>query len=306
MRRLLCLCLLLITVSAAAELSSQQHFSYQFLQNGQQFSLQFDISKEVITQHFRNFRRFEPRLIESYLWRDFREHAAAYPSIRLRQGHPGQRLQFTLHGKDNQQVTKLQQELQQLSVTRLQHYLEQEFYYQQKLPSGPEVIIPDHLRIMQQSLPDLTPIAAAIKQQLPDASIRDYIAFISSWLQQIPYSSLEDRSNGAGFNPPLKLLRENRGDCDSKAVVLAALIRLLSPETKIVILYLPKHAMLGIEVPQEQLQQDDETIILQGTRYLLADATGPANLKPGEIAPHYRIYTRNGFLAWRQLSVSES
>lgn len=304
MRCLLCLCLFLVTVPAVGQ--SQQSFAYQFALDGQQQTLQFDISKEVLSGHFRNFRRFEPRLIEAQLWRDFKEHTSAYPAVQLRQGPPGQRLQFTLQGKDNQLVTRLRQELQQLSVTRLQYYLEQEFYYQQKLPSGPQVIIPDHLRIMQQSLSDIAPVATAIKQQLPNASTRDYIAFISSWLQQIPYSSLEDRSNGAGFSPPLKLLRENRGDCDSKAVVLAALIRLLSPDTKIVILYLPKHAMLGIEVPQEQLQQADETVTLQGTRYLLADATGPANLKPGEIAPHYRIYTRNGFLAWRQLSVPEN
>lgn len=304
MRYLLCLCLFLVATAAAGQ--SQQSFTYQFMLDGQPQTLQFGISKEVLSGHFRNFRRFEPRLIEAYLWRDVREYAAAYPAIQLRQGPPGQRMQFTLQGKDNQQIARLQQELQQLSANRLQHYLAQEFYYQQKLPSGPEVIIPDHLRIMQQSLPDLAPVADAIKQQLPEAGARDYIAFISSWLQQIPYSSLEDRSNGAGFNPPLKLLRENRGDCDSKAVVLAALIHLLSPDTKIVILYLPKHAMLGIEVPQEQLQQEDETITLQGTRYLLADATGPANLKPGEIAPHYRIYTRNGFLAWRQLSAPES
>ncbi|MDX3774966.1 hypothetical protein QE250_12650 [Chromatiaceae bacterium AAb-1] len=289
-----------LTVSATEQAS--QHFSYRFNHNQQPYLLEFSLPADSISQHFRNFRRFQPQLFERYIWRDLQQHAAAYAQVKLQPGPSSQRLKFTVHSSDTAVAEQLRQELTTLTTQRWQHYLQQEYYYQMAFPTGQQVFIPDHPTIMQQSTAALQPVAAALQQHLTDKTPRETAAFISSWIQQIPYHPLADRHQGSGFNPPLKILTENRGDCDSKAVLLAALLQILLPEQQTVIIYLPEHAMLGIALEPEDIQSTDENIRLDGVTYTLLDPTGPALLQPGEITPEHRIYTRNSHVAWRIMS----
>ena len=161
-------------------------------------------------------------------------------------------------------------------------------------------IIPDHLRLMQDSLSTLLPVANALHQKLMNVPSRQSVGYMGHWLQQIPYQDLSDRAKSAGssFNPPLKLLQENQGDCDSKAVLLAALVRMLLPDVKLAMIYLPQHAMLALQLP---VKSSDDAVTIDGREYLLLDPTGPALLPPGEIGPQYRIYTQNGQFAYRLL-----
>ncbi|MDP5040425.1 MAG: hypothetical protein NWQ26_06095, partial [Paraglaciecola sp.] len=112
---------------------------------------------------------------------------------------------------------------------------------------------------------------------------RIYVNLLLSWVQSIPYNELEDRmsSNGAGFLPPLALIRENIGDCDSKSVLTAGLIRSLLPEIKLVMVYLPQHALLGISLPH---RSNEQTFNFGGSDYLLMEPTGPALMPLGTVA----------------------
>jgi hypothetical protein len=104
-------------------------------------------------------------------------------------------------------------------------------------------------------------------------------------VQSIPYSTLESRitSAGAGFNPPLKLLWENQGDCDSKVTLTAALLRSLMPRINIALIFIDNHALMGVNIAAE-IGSEEMTIEHNGITYLLAEPTGPALLALGTIS----------------------
>ncbi|MDX5406161.1 MAG: hypothetical protein LPK11_03825 [Chromatiaceae bacterium] len=277
----------------------QLQFYYQFQVNNAPQQLHFSLDSQSINNHFRQFRALKPALIQQYLWRDARAHVAQYPGARLQRLPGSESLRYRLKAPA-ELSDKLETELSQLLQKQQQHYLEQHYYYAITLPLGEQVIIPDHLRLMQDSLSALLPVANALHQKLMNVPSRQSVGYIGNWLQQIPYQDLSDRANSAGssFNPPLKLLQENQGDCDSKAVLLAALVRMLLPDVKLAMIYLPQHAMLALQLP---VQSSDDAVTIDGRDYLLLDPTGPALLPPGEISPQYRIYTQNGQFAYRSL-----
>jgi hypothetical protein len=280
--------------------SQQQQFNYQFDFNGQPQQLQFAISNATLAGHFRQFRSFQPALLQQYLWQDLRSHAAQYPNVRLKRlpQHSGLRYQIRTNDAELQQ--KLSTELKQLTAQRTDFYLQRDYYYRHTMLFGEQYIIPDHQRLMADSLTDLLPLAQALHAKLANTPSRDSLAYISSWLQQIPYQDLSDRSEAAGtsFSPPLKMLQENRGDCDSKAVLLAALLRMLLPDVRLAMIYLPQHAMLAVQLPAKA---EDMTVTIDGRVYLLVDPTGPAQLPPGTISLQHQLYSRNNQFSYRLL-----
>jgi hypothetical protein len=305
MKRLLfCLLLLVPPLFAAPQrlmLQPQQQalqFSYHFEFARQPQLLRFSLDNTTLSHHFRRFRALKPALLQQYLWRDLRAHVAATPGARLQRLPGKDQLRYQLQAADASRLQQLDRELQQLLAKRTAHYLQQEYYYQLTLPWGEQVIIPDHVRLMQDSLQDLLPVATALHQKLANSASRPSLQYISQWIQQIPYQDLSDRqqSAGASYSPPLKVLQENRGDCDSKTVLLAALMRMLLPDLKLAIIYLPQHAMLAVQMPAAA---DDMTVTIEGKEYLLVDPTGPALLAPGQIASQYQMYTRNSQFGYR-------
>lgn len=300
MKLLLCsLCLLAQGVIAAPQrlditrYDQSQQFNYQFEFANQPQVLNFTLQDAVLNNHFRNFRAFKPNLIQQYLWRDLRAHVAKYPNARISRHPDKTRLSYTLKVSDPGLLSKLDGELKQLLHKQRQYYLRQTYHTELTLPLGETVIVPDHVRFMHESLNDLLPVATALHQKLANTDSRMSLSYISQWLQRIPYQDLTDRrqSDGLSYSPPLKLLRENRGDCDSKSVLLAALLRLLLPDVKLAMIYLPEHAILAVQLP---VKPSDMAVTIEGRDYLLVDPTGPALLAPGEIAPEYRIFTENG------------
>ncbi|MCD1597221.1 hypothetical protein [Rheinheimera aquimaris] len=306
MRLLLCL-LLLTPLCQAAPLRltlqpspQQMLFSYQFDLAGYPQQLSFSINNNTLNSHFRQFRALKPALLQQYLWRDLRAHVAQYPGARLQRLPGKDALHYKLLVADSHLLDKVDTELQQLISERTAFYLQQQYYYVQDLPWNARAIIPDHARIMQDSLQDLLPVATAWHGKLANVPTRQALLTLSAWIQQIPYQDLSDRqrSSGASFNPPLKLLQENRGDCDSKAVLLAALLRMLLPDVKLAMVYLPQHAVLAVQL---QVTPEDMTVNIEGRDYLLVDATGPALLTPGQINPEYQIYTGSGQFGYQLL-----
>lgn len=304
---LLCLSLLITPCSAAAKYqlklqhdAQQTQFDYQFSFDNQQQQLLFSISNTALSADFRQFRRFQTTLLEQYIWRDLRAHVASYPGARIQREPSRSSLSYRLQLREPALLQQLQQELQQLSIQRTERYLHEEYYYQQAMPWGERVIIPDHVRFIQDSLQALLPVAQALHRTLVSMPSRDSVHYISAWLQQIPYQDLSDRqhSSGNSFSPPLSMLRQNRGDCDSKTVLLAALVRLLLPDVKLALIYLPQHAMLAIQLP---VNASDDAVSIEGRRYLLVDPTGPAQLAPGQISPQLKIYTLNNQFGYRLL-----
>ena len=81
---------------------------------------------------------------------------------------------------------------------------------------------------------------------------RGRIALALGFFQEIPYATLDDKQRqGGDFLPASALLAQNRGDCDSKAVALAAVLRNFTRFRKLAVVTMPGHAILGVEMPAE-------------------------------------------------------
>jgi hypothetical protein len=109
-------------------------------------------------------------------------------------------------------------------------------------------------------------------------------------MQAIPYDDLLDArtTGGVEFAPPPALLRLNRGDCDSKTVALAAILRSLTPGLGLLFVVLPRHVALAVDL---RPAEGEAAVVYGGRPWLLLEPTGPAVVPPGRVAPTTAWYT---------------
>jgi hypothetical protein len=196
----------------------------------------------------------------------------------------GEQIQWQITGRQQQQTDALHKRFQTLQQQAYNDYLFAHYYTRFVTPSGQEAIKPDHLRYINESTLALAPISQAIIDALPQkTNTRDYINQLLSWLQTIPYDDLQDRrtSNGSGFSPPLSVIKNNSGDCDSKSVLAAAIIRSFLPNQDMKLILLRDHALLAIAL---RPLATDRSMTINGLTYVLFEPTGPALLALGEIS----------------------
>lgn len=102
--------------------------------------------------------------------------------------------------------------------------------------------------------------------------INDRLVF----LQSIPYDDM--LKSDFDLNTPIRMLAENSGDCESKQVFMAGLLRQLFPHKDIQLVTLPnrEHIVLALEMPE---LYSSDTFLKDGRRYVILDATGPSTSK---------------------------
>lgn len=100
--------------------------------------------------------------------------------------------------------------------------------------------------------------------------INDRLAF----LQTIPYDDMTH--SDFDLNTPIRMMAEHRGDCESKQVFLAGLLRRMFPSRVIQLVTLPdrNHILLALEMPELPAIA---TYAKDGRRYVILDATGPGS-----------------------------
>lgn len=147
----------------------------------------------------------------------------------------------------------------------------------------------DYQGVIKRYTAAMGPVAEALARQAPGAGAgeREFIGEALSWLQTIPYDTLRNTatSNGAGFQTPYGMMENNRGDCETKTVALAALVRARYPSLPLVLVRLPDHIFLGVGLPQ---QKTDYALQVNQGVYVLADPVGPALLRLGELDDEVR------------------
>jgi hypothetical protein len=267
-------------------------FSYQWPDAP---ALQFQLADEHLNT-YRGLRRYQPHMAEQAV-----RNALIRKSASLQQQHRGSRillsapnlpLSFTVQAQDRQIAAQLQQEMASTQQKALQDHLYQGYYFLLQDSLKGQGVIPDHVRYMQDALPQLQPVADAFITLYGKQNVRDIAIALTRWVQQIPYRDMENRisSNGQGYVAPTQLIYDHQGDCDSKAVLWATIMRHIFPTLEIRILYLPEHAVIAAQIPATETEQ----IIELGTdSLLLVDPTGPALLKLGQIGDKYQPYLKN-------------
>jgi hypothetical protein len=304
----ICLCLLSTTVSSEqisfkkTKKQSQLNFIYQWHDSFSRVQ-DLDFSIPLKQTSGQTHKRFVPELAQQYVYIELHKAARLIDprEARVTIQRGTQDINVKVTSRSQKLLEKWQKAMAKSEKTAFDKYLYDNYYTRFTSYLGQEAIKPDHLRYINENKLPLLPIAQAIYETLPiNSETRIYVNLLLSWIQSIPYNELEDRmtSNGAGFLPPLAVINKNQGDCDSKSVLMAALVRSLLPEVKLVMIYLPQHALLGISLPTRTSEQ---TFNFAGSDYLLMEPTGPALMPLGTIAPSSNNDLSSGLVSFEQI-----
>lgn len=271
-------------------------FSYQWLDhNKQSQSISFNLTEEGLFERFRNFKTYKSSYAQKTILRRIKKEMRKEPIPGIRVSYTQRHDKFSIEAKgaDEAKVELAYNKILKLEQQVTQDYFKETFYQpftNHEQLSGIKV---DHVSVANNSVADLKPLKPIILDKVSIQNIRKATDYVLSFVQSIPYSTLESRmtSSGAGFNPPLKLLWENQGDCDSKMTLTAALLRALMPRIEMAFIYIEGHAFVGINVPA---QAGEVSIEHEGINYLLAEPTGPALLPLGKLAPESELAINQG------------
>lgn len=292
------LALLLTTTVQAKQLSftKQVHensytFSYQWIDhdNARQ-SIRFDLSKSALFDRFRMLRPYQGEFAQKTILRAIKKQLRQQPLtganvvFKQQQG----KTVITVEGLDDKKVTAAYQKISEIEKDVTKKYFKKNYYQLFTTHDEQTGIKVDHVNIAQISVPDFKVLKPIILDKVSIENIRKVTNYVLSFVQSIPYSTLESRltSSGAGFNPPAKLLWENQGDCDSKMALTATILRALMPRIDMAMIYIDQHAFIGIAMPAAA---GEVSIKHQNINYLLAEPTGPALYKLGTLAPESEL-----------------
>lgn len=145
----------------------------------------------------------------------------------------------------------------------------------------------NYQQMIADSLPTLKPLIDTWPVQSIDlrGQFNSYLGF----LQAIPYNSLEE-STDFGVLTPAAMLTQNRGDCETKQVALAAFIKSGHPQLGVILVGTGNHMILGALIAAEP---GDSVFRYKGRDYVLMDATGPARSPVGAVDSESRGHLSN-------------
>lgn len=265
-----------------------QLFAYRWKDQNGTHSLNFTLNGNDIARGSSEFTAWDEQAARTAAWAPLRRRASALStglvSIEVTPNTQG----FTtrIKGPATPQTRILaetaEKELNTTYQQALQTYATGAFY-KMTPDNGTLRITPDHIALAKRYTAPMGPVAAALKAQVaPGADARAYLNAALHWLQTIPYNTLQDRatSNGAGYQTPYGLMLGNKGDCDTKATALLALLRAAYPTLPLAIIYIPDHAFVGVGLPKGP---EDFGLSTQYGVYVLADPTGPGLAPLGQI-----------------------
>lgn len=202
---------------------------------------------------------------------------------------------------DQSQLNNISQWLYEQQKTLFKSYLDQH-YYKQHGGESSQLIRPDHIRIAQDSSEELKEIAQTLQQIILATATEEekkevnedekqlVLPGLLNFVQSIPYDPLssDDGRRGLSFLMPEQVLAQNRGDCDSKSALFIALVIALYPDLEQAMIYVPDHALVGVDLPQTKA--DQKTLQIRGKPFLLFEVTGPAEIPPGFTGDKSRLY----------------
>ena len=190
-------------------------------------------------------------------------------------------------------MERIEQEQQKINT---EYFKERYYNYDQEK----NAIRPAHGVIAKRYVNAMKPVAIALRQDVIGKSSREVTNHVLNFIQSIPYDTLEDArsSNGAGFQTPYGVIHDNKGDCDSKSVMFAAIMRNLFPYARIIVVYVPGHALVGFDY---QKGREDYAVKIDGTTFVLAEPVGPKKVNLGHISPSALAVMRRGAYSFEEV-----
>jgi len=187
-------------------------------------------------------------------------------------------LAWRLETRDNATAEMLNRRLAERRLAARTAYLARHLRHQ----VGDYVIL-DFAAIARAQKEPLRVVVRALAEDRALANTdRARIARALAFFQAIPYARLEPtQRQGGDFLSAPALLAQNRGDCDSKAAALAAVLQSYVPSRKIVVITMPGHAILAIDLPPEP---GDRIVRTSGRNMVALEVAGPHLAPIGQVA----------------------
>jgi len=300
---LLCLSLLLTGSIKAKQISfskqpQENHyiFNYQWLDHDNQSqSMSFALTKPALFERFRMLRPYQSEFAQKTIMRTVKKQLRKEPLNGAQAFFLQQNGQMVVQvkGREDKNVALAYKKVKEIEQAAISKYFKKNYYQLFSTHDEQSGVKINHTNIANDSVADFKVLKPIILDKVSIKNIRKVTNYVLSFVQNIPYSTLESRitSSGAGFNSPAKLLWENQGDCDSKMTLTATILRALMPRIDMVMVYIDKHAFIGIAIPAIA---GEMTIEHQGVSYLLGEPTGPALYRLGELAPESELAVNQG------------
>lgn len=248
-----------------------------------------------------DFQAYNPATMNTHILSELKKYARTLESrnteIDVRPSREG--VVYAVKSTSQNTIRSIQQQMNY----RLEK-IQSDYYAQNKLrtytENGTNYVMPDHSRIAAEYVSKMRPVAAAIKQANKGKGMRDTLNYALNFVQAIPYDTLSSRvsSNGQGFATPYGILKDNKGDCDSKSVMFAAIVKNLYPQVQAAMIYVPEHAFLGLSLPQER---NDWALRLGGRPFVLTEPAGPGMVPVGSISSSSRKYLQGKNYTYAQI-----
>lgn len=303
------LLLLVVSVTVSVKASAEQldfsitdkqdsvRFDYTWTDSKQTIhSISFALPRETIKQNPTLQPNYKPKIAQRYvmvaLLKETQKLNPKEARVNLKRQQDA--INIEVKSSNPEKAAEVLDNLKTVQQAAFDDYLATHYFTRFTTLFNQRAVKPDHLRYINESVKPMVPVSQAFYEKLaPQSNSRDYFALLLSWLQSIPYNAMDDRvaSNGSGFAPPIGLLMQNQGDCDSKAVLASSMVRAFLPTTKMIIVLLPEHALLGVALTP---MADDETIEFEGKEYVLYDPTGPAQIPFGEVSDSTKQFIDTG------------
>ena len=245
------------------------------------------------------------RMQEEVLQSLLQQAALEFPEVQFSLSRPSLALSLKSRNADKAREASLWVKPEQARLEA--EWLKQHYFQPFTPPDGQPAIKQDHVRIALESRAELAPLAEQLEQEgaTETEARQKTVTHMLDFVQAIPYQLLDSQSgrSGKGFLTPRQVLEQNRGDCDSKVTLMAALLAQLFPDLKQAMVFVPGHALLGVALPA---QAGEATLSWEGETYLLLEPTGPATLPPGQLAPSSRVLVESGQLSVQPVRTEEA
>lgn len=193
-------------------------------------------------------------------------------------------ISLSIQASSRSRAKAILKEAEQVRDTALDKALAR--HLMRRLQSGG--VTADHVAIATAASDELTDVARALAGKSDDPRV--FADRAIGFVQSIPYKA----GGNKGLKQPLRVLDQNRGDCDSKSTLFLALMRAAHPEVPAAMVYIPGHAFIALGLPP---REGDDTAKVAGRTWVLAEPVGPRMERVGWAAgKHRRKMKRKGEL----------
>jgi hypothetical protein len=284
------------------QIDNEYQFNYQWQDSDDvKHKIAFMMSSADLFAPFRRFKTFKPNQADNFIYLSIKRYLTEKPihNVQVNFNRKQGKTQISIRAANQTLLEYAEREISELETQYRKQYLAENYYSLFTDADGQTGVKPDHVKFAHESIPLIKNLVEQMVPYVDKKDVRFIANYVLSFVQSIPYSALESRitSSGSGFNPPNNLLFQNQGDCDSKVTLTAAILKSMLPKLDLAIIYIPNHALIGIQAPYIE---DEQHITIEGIDYVLAEPTGPAKYKIGHIAARsWQMISQQHYVAER-------